>query len=70
LAQRGPDRTEHASICVPGGAQLSLCGTLLQLRGDAPGAAIHRCHDGSLLCFNGARAAAQLGFVAGLTPCC
>jgi hypothetical protein len=54
LAQRGPDRTEHASVCVPGGAQLSLCGTLLQLRGDAPGAAIQRCHDGSLLCFNGA----------------
>ena len=54
LRRRGPDATDHAAVELGSCATLSLTGTLLQLRGDAPGVAIQRDAAGSLLCFNGA----------------
>jgi hypothetical protein len=54
LRRRGPDATDHAAVELGSCATLSLTGTLLQLRGDAPAAAIQRDAAGSLLCFNGA----------------
>jgi asparagine synthetase B (glutamine-hydrolysing) len=54
LQRRGPDAVDTATVALGAGAELCVHASLLQLRGDAPGGAIQRSEDGSLLCFNGA----------------
>lgn len=52
LSRRGPDAVESAQVELGEQASLCLSASLLQLRGDAPVAAL-RSSDGSLFCWNG-----------------
>ena len=52
LRRRGPDAVATQRVDASG-CSLLLCGSLLQLRGSEPAAALHELEGGGLLAFNG-----------------